>query len=49
MVFALHAPLDPRAIEDLARLVSTGLVLGFVVKGEIALVDDVVVINNVGG
>ena len=49
MVFALHAPLDPRAIEDLARLVSTGLVLGFVVKGKIALVDDVVVINNVGG
>ncbi len=46
MVFALRAPLDPQTIEDLARLVTTGLILGFVVKGEIALVDEVVVINN---
>jgi hypothetical protein len=36
-------------IEDLARLVTTGLFLGFVVKDEIALVDEVVVINNLGG
>ena len=49
MVFALRAPLDPQTIEDLARLVTTGLILGFVVKGEIALVDEVVVINNLGG
>jgi hypothetical protein len=46
MVFALRAPLDPQSIEDLARLVSTGLILGFVVKGEIALIGEVVVINN---
>ena len=49
MVFALRSPLDPQTIEDLARLVMTGLILGFVVKGEIALVDEVVVINNLGG
>ena len=49
MVFALRSPLDPQTIEDLARLVTTGLILGFVVKGEIALVDEVVVINNLGG
>ena len=49
IVFALRAPLDPQTIEDLARLVTTGLILGFVVKGEIALVDEVVVINNLGG
>ena len=47
MVFALRAPLDPQTIEDLARLVTTGLILGFVVKGEIALGDEVGVINNV--
>jgi hypothetical protein len=49
MVFALREPLDPQTIEDLARLVTTGLILGFVVKGEIALVGEVVVINNLGG
>src|SRR5579859_2907572 len=48
MVFALRSPLDPRAIEDLARLVTTGLILGFVVKGEITLGDEVGVINNLG-
>ncbi len=46
IVFALHAPLDPLTIEDLARLVTTGLILGFVVKGEIALGGEVGVINN---
>jgi hypothetical protein len=49
MVFALRGPLDPQTIEDLARLVTTGLILGFVVKGEIALVGAVAVINNLGG
>jgi hypothetical protein len=38
--------LESRVIEDLARLVTTGLILGFVVKGEIALVGEVGVINN---
>jgi hypothetical protein len=33
----------------MVRLVTTGLILGFAVKGEIALVGEVVVINNLGG
>ena len=49
MVFALRAPLDPQTIEDLARLVTTGLILGFVVKGEIALDGEIGVINNLAG
>ncbi len=49
MVFALRAPLDPQAIDDMAQLVTTGLILGFVVKGEIALGDEVGVINNLEG
>ncbi len=49
MVFALRAPLDPQTIDDMAQLVTTGLILGFVVKGEIALGDDVGVFNNLGG
>ncbi len=49
MVFALRAPLDPKAIDDMAQLVTTGLILGFVVKGEIALGGEVGVINNLGG
>jgi hypothetical protein len=49
MVFALRAPLDPKAIEDIAQLVTTGLILGFAVKGEIALGGEVGVINNLGG
>src|SRR6266516_1013759 len=36
MVFALRAPLDPQAIGDTVHLVTIGLILGFVVKGEIA-------------
>jgi hypothetical protein len=48
-VFALRAPLDPKTIDDLAQLVTTGLILGFVVKGEIALGGEVGVINNLGG
>jgi hypothetical protein len=49
MVFALYAPLDHKGIDDMAQLVSAGLILGFVVKGEIALADEVGVINNLGG
>jgi hypothetical protein len=49
MVFALRAPLDPKAIGDMAQLLTIGIILGFVVKGEIALGDEVVVINNLGG
>jgi hypothetical protein len=48
MVFALRAPLDPKAIDDLAQLVTTGLIFGFAVKGEIALGSEVGVINNLG-
>lgn len=49
LVFALRAPLDPKAIDDLAQLVTTGLILGFVVKGEIALGGEVGVFNNLAG
>ena len=45
-VFALRAPLDPKTIDDLAQLVTTGLIFGFVVKGEIALGGEVGVVNN---
>jgi hypothetical protein len=48
-VFALRAPLDPKSIDDMAQLISTGLILGFTVKGEIALGDEVGVINNLVG
>src|SRR5258708_1375807 len=48
MVFALRAPLDPKAIDEMAQLVTTGLIFGFVVKGEIALGGEVGVINNLG-
>jgi len=37
MVFALHASLAPKAINDMALLVTTGLILGIAVKGEIVL------------
>ncbi len=49
LVFALHAPLDPKTIGDIAQLVTIGLILGFVVKGEIALGGLVGVINNLAG
>ncbi len=49
MVFALSAPLDPKCIHDMAQLVTTGLLLGFVVKGEIALGYEMAVINNLAG
>ena len=37
MVFALDASLAPKVIDNMAQLVTTGLILGFAVKGEIAL------------
>ncbi len=49
LVFALRAPLDPKAIDDIAQLVTIGLILGFAVKGEIALGGEVGVINNLAG
>jgi hypothetical protein len=49
MVFALRVPIVPKTIDELAQLVTTGLILGFVVKGEIAMGGDVGVINNLGG
>src|SRR6266699_924796 len=49
MVIALRAPLDPKVIDDMAQLVATGLILGFAVKGEIALDDEIGVINNLVG
>jgi hypothetical protein len=49
MAFTLRAPPDPKIIDALAQLVTTGLILGFVVKGEIALGGEVGVINNLAG
>jgi hypothetical protein len=49
VVYALRAPLDPKAIDDMAQLAAIGLIFGFVVKGEIALGEEVGVINNLGG
>ena len=49
MVFVLHAPLKPKAIDEIAQLVTTGLILGFAVKGEIALSGEIGVINNLVG
>jgi hypothetical protein len=40
MVLALRSSLTPKVIADMALLVSTGLILGFAVKGEIALGDE---------
>jgi hypothetical protein len=48
MVFALRTALIPKAIADMAQLVTIGLILGFAVKGEIALDGEVGVINNLG-
>jgi len=48
VVFALRAPLDPKAIDEMAQLVTTGLIFGFAIKGEIALGSEVGVINNLG-
>jgi hypothetical protein len=44
IMLALSAPVTPRQIEDIANLVTIGLILGFVVRGEIDLGESV--INN---
>ncbi len=49
IVFALGAPLDRKGIDDIAQLVTIGLIFGFAVKGEIVLGGEVEVINNLGG
>jgi hypothetical protein len=49
MVFALHASLVPKVIDDMALFVTIGLILGFAVKGEIILDNEVGVINNLVG
>jgi hypothetical protein len=46
LVFALLAPPDPKVIHAMAQLVATGLILGFAVKGEIALGGEVGTFNN---
>jgi hypothetical protein len=48
IVFGLRVPLDRKCIDDMAQLVTIGLILGFAVKGEIALDGEVGVINNLG-
>jgi hypothetical protein len=42
ITLALAAPLTPRQIEDIAFLVTTGLILGFVIRGEIDLGERVI-------
>ena len=46
MDFVLYTSLVARVIEDLALYVTTGLIFGFAVKGEIALEEEVGLINN---
>ncbi len=46
ITLALAAPVTPGQIDDIAYLVKTGLILGFVVRGEIDLGERV--INNLG-
>lgn len=46
LVYALLAPPASTVIGAIAMLVATGLILGFVIKGEIALDGEVGVINN---
>ncbi|HZU02457.1 MAG TPA: hypothetical protein VFA10_22505 [Ktedonobacteraceae bacterium] len=49
LTFALQRPPDASAIDELAQLVTTGLILGIKVLGEIAIGGDVEVFNNLGG
>ena len=49
IVFVLRTALIPKAIDDMAQLVTIGLILGFAVKGEIALGGELGVINNLAG
>jgi hypothetical protein len=37
LTLALSAPITPTQIEEIASLMNTGVILGFVVRGEIAL------------
>lgn len=46
LTLALSAPVTTRQIDDIAYLVKIGLILGFVVRGEIDLGERV--INNLG-
>jgi hypothetical protein len=46
LVFVLYASLVARVIEDLALYVTTLLIIGFAVKGEIALEDEVGLITH---
>lgn len=46
LTLALSAPITPKQIEEIANLVTIGLILGFVVHGEIDLGERV--INNFG-
>lgn len=46
LVLALHASLDPKSIDEMGQMITTGLILGFTIKGEIALGGEVGVINN---
>jgi hypothetical protein len=46
LTLALSAPITPEQIEEIASLVKTGLILGFMVRGEIDLGERV--INNLG-
>jgi hypothetical protein len=46
LTLALSAPATPAQIEDIANLVKIGLILGFVIRGEIDLGEDV--FNNLG-
>jgi hypothetical protein len=48
LTFALQRPLDPKAIDELAQLVTTGLILGVKVQGEIAIGGEIGVFNNLG-
>ena len=42
LTLALSAPVTPRQIDDIAYLVKIGLILGFVVRGEIDLGERVI-------
>lgn len=47
VVFALHMPLHPNDMSDLAQMVTIGIILGFVIKGEIALSESETINNLV--
>jgi hypothetical protein len=46
LAFSLSVPIGPEVIYALAQLVTTGLIFGFAIKGEITLGGAVGVINN---